>query len=131
MSDQIPLSLWERECDLPVRWDGMPVTWGEWASVAPMFICGRGAARDAMRCSRCGSGADSQLCVGRIWTDPKSAPPPVGLGRLNRGRHLVGVITAFRCPECGHDAVLDPSGKLWDLDDTDYTADGSWDVHGV
>lgn len=60
-------------------------------------------------------------------TTQATAPIAIGRARLHGGRHLVGLITAFRCPTCRHDTVLDPDGQQWNLDDTDYTDDGSWD----
>lgn len=47
---------------------------------------------------------------------------------MRHGRHLVGMMSAFRCPDCEHDTVLDPSGQEWDLDPTDYTDEGSFDI---
>jgi len=127
-SDQLGLPLWQREHDLPPRWDGLPVQWGQWGETAGMFICGRSSARGE-RCGRCKSAAAPQINLGRIWTDPRTAPPAIARGRLSRGRHLVCTISAFRCADCGHDTVLDGNGVMWDLDDTDYAEDGSWD-HG-
>ncbi|GAB4987866.1 hypothetical protein BB737_00380 [Mycobacterium avium subsp. hominissuis] len=123
--EQVGLDLWPQEHDLPPRWDGLPVEWGEWEDTAGVFVCP--PPRKPDRCDHCDSTRAPLISAGRIWTDPKTAPPAVGQARFRHGRHLVGSITAFRCPDCGHDSVLDPNGQHWDLDPTDYTDGGSWD----
>lgn len=123
--DQLGLELWPREHDLPPRWDGLPVEWGAWDDTGRAFMC---PPPKPQRCTQCGSERPRLINVGRLWTDPATAPPAIGRTRLRQGRHLVGVISAFRCPDCGHDSVLDHLGGDWDLDETDYTDDGSWDV---
>lgn len=123
--DQISLELWPRDHDLPPRWDGLPVDWGEWDDSGRGFVC---PPPRPQCCDRCGSPRPRLFNVGRIWTDPGTAPPAIGVARLRRGRHLVGVIAAFRCPDCEHDSVLDHHEKSWDLDDTDYTDKGSWEI---
>lgn len=123
---QVSLDLWPRDHDLPPRWDGLLVEWGDWDDTADMFVCPPPRRPD--RCDRCGDTRSPMINTGRIWTDPATAPPAIGRARMHRGRHLVGRITAFRCAACEHDTVLDPNGQLWDLDPTDYTDDGSWDI---
>ncbi len=122
---QIGLDLWPRDHDLPPRWDGLPVQWSDWSDTTGVVICPPPPRPE--RCEHCGTTAAPQINIGRIWTDQASAPPAVGRARLRGHRHLVGLITAFRCPQCEHDSVRDPDGQMWDLDDTDYTDDGSWD----
>lgn len=125
---QASLDLWPRQHDLPPRWDGLPVQWGAWTDTAGMFLCP--PPRHPERCARCGTTAAALINTGRIFTDQASAPPAIGRARLKGGRHLVGLISAFRCPRCEHDRVLDPAGQEWELDATDYTDDGSWDNAG-
>ena len=36
---QLGLDLWAREHDLPPRWDGLLVEWGDWDDIGRMFIC--------------------------------------------------------------------------------------------
>jgi DNA (cytosine-5)-methyltransferase 1 len=125
MPEQITLALWPREHDLPPRWDGLPVEWGEWSEIG--LICPPPPRRPQCRC---GSRRDPLINLGRIWTEPGTVLA-IGRSRMNRGRHLVANIAAFRCPDCGRDHVLDgigPDAQAWDLDETDYTDDGSWDV---
>jgi hypothetical protein len=122
---QACLDLWPREHDLPPRWDGLPVQWGDWSDTADVIMCP--PPRRPERCDHCGVTVACLINIGRIWTGEASAPAAIGRARLRRGQHLVGLITAFRCPVCRHDSVLDPDGKQWDLDVTDYTDDGSWD----
>lgn len=123
-SGQPALELWPRDHDLPPRWDGLPVEWGKWDDTAGMFICP--PPRRPEQCEACRSTQPPLINIGRVWTDPATAPPAIGRARLDKGRHLVGTITAFRCPDCEQDTVLD-SETSWILDETDYTDDGSWD----
>jgi hypothetical protein len=67
--------------------------------------------------------------IGRVWADadPDPARPSLGTAALQRNtRHLALILTAFRCPSCSRDSVLDTAGQTWDLDETDYTDRGSW-----
>lgn len=121
--EQLGLELWAREHDLPPRWDGLIAEWGDWDDTGRVFICP--PPRKAPRCGRCGSVRPALICVGRLWTDPAAGPAAIGRARMRGGRHLVGSVSALRCPDCGHDTVTDPSGQEWDLDETDYTAAGS------
>lgn len=121
--EQLGLELWAREYDLPPRWDGLIAEWGDWDDTGRMFICP--APKNASRCAQCGSFRPALICTGRLWTDPKTAPRAIGRARMRGGRHLVGLISALRCPDCEHDTVTDPNGQEWDLDETDYTAAGS------
>lgn len=124
--EQLGLELWAREHDLPPRWDGLLVEWGDWDDTGRMFICP--PPKRPSRCGQCGSTRPRLICTGRVWTDPATSPPAIGRARMRRGRHLVGMMSAFRCPDCEHDSVLDSNGQEWDLDETDYTDDGSFDV---
>ncbi|MEW2484176.1 hypothetical protein AB0876_31785 [Mycobacterium sp. NPDC049093] len=124
--EQLGFELWPREHDLPPRWDGLPVQWGEWDDTGRMFICP--PPKKPSRCDKCGSTRSRLFCTGRIWTDPSTAPRAIGRARLQRGRQLVGLISAFRCPECRHDTVRDLNGQEWDLDETDYGDEGSFDI---
>lgn len=125
-AEQPGLELWPREHDLPPRWDGLPIEWDQWREPPTVFLCP--PPRQPEHCDHCGSTAPQSMSIGRIWTDPATAPPAISRARMRRGRHLVGIITAFRCDDCTHDTVLDPSGVLWDLDITDYSDEGSWDT---
>ncbi|MEB3023402.1 MULTISPECIES: CpXC domain-containing protein [Mycolicibacter] len=125
-TEQIGLELWPREHDLPPRWDGLPVQWGDWRPPPELFICP--PSRTQQCCPRCGDTRAQQMNLGRIWTDPATAPPAISRGRLLGGRQLIAMLTAFRCPNCGHDTVLGSDGQLWDLDMTDYTDNGSWNT---
>lgn len=108
MTGQETLELWPRDHDLPPRWDGHPVEWGEWSCTGDVFICP--PPRDK-GCEYCGSLRPRRMCLGRI-------------------RAVGAVIAAFRCPDCERDYVIDGLGadaKTWHLDDTDYTDNGSWE----
>lgn len=126
MSEQLGLDLWPRRHDLPPRWDGLPVEWRDWNTPGATFLCP--PPRHDRRCDTCRSTAEPRTAVGRIYTDPTTAPRAIGRAHLENGRHLIGVLTACRCPDCGHDTVTDPAGRVWDLDPTDYGDDGSYDV---
>lgn len=122
------LDLWPRQHDLPPRWDGFPVEWGQWSDTAEVFIC---PPPKRERCEHCRSARPPLMNLGRIWTDPATAPRAIGRARLQNGRHLVANIAAFRCPDCERDHVLMlMAGKwqAWNLDMTDYTDDGSYEI---
>jgi len=130
MGDQLALTLWSRDHDLPPRWDGLPVEWSEWSDTSAIFICGR-AARRPERCGHCGSIRSPLIASGRIWADwPPATVPLMGRTRLAGGRRLVANIAAFRCPDCQRDHVIDGLGsgaQTWLLDETDYRDEGSWE----
>lgn len=111
--DQVELELWPRHHDLPPRWDGLPVTWGDWKDAGTVFICPPPKKADS--CSRCGSTAPHRMACGRIQAEPAT------------DLSVIGIITAFRCKDCDHDHVLDHAGNQWDLDPSDYTDEGSFE----
>ncbi|WP_157662861.1 hypothetical protein [Prescottella equi] len=98
---------------LPVAWDGHPVEWGPFSST--VFICrveadGTSTAVLDM-CWNCGVHADRVQCEGRV-----DIP------------HFEYVLHLYRCTRCGHDQVQNPRTRdLWDLDESDYGPDGSWE----
>ncbi|CAN3131962.1 hypothetical protein ACNUDN_29000 [Mycobacterium sp. smrl_JER01] len=120
------LDLWPRQHDLPPRWDGLPVEWGSWSDTADIIICPPPPRRP--KCVRCGSHQDPHMNLGRVWTEPGMVRA-IRRAQLSNGRHLVAHLAAFRCPDCEHDHVIDlVNDQAWDLDTTDYTDDGSYDV---
>ncbi|MCT7372154.1 hypothetical protein [Mycolicibacterium llatzerense] len=125
--EQTHLELWPRQHDLPPRWDGAIVEWEPWKPGLTMFVCGPRSLRRPDGCAQCDSPEPRAMSIGRIWTDPATAPPAIGTARHAAGRQLVAVLTAFRCTSCNHDSVLDPDGVLWNLDPSDYTDTGSTD----
>ena len=127
---QLPLP---RDNDLPPRWDGHLVEWHGWETQLDVFVC---PPPKPACCRACGTKAAALVNRGTVWTDPESADPVVAIGRarLRRGRHLVGNVHAYRCPDCRTDTVLDgvgPDAQVWELDETDYLDTGSWDRAGA
>lgn len=86
---QAELELWPREHDLPPRWDGLPVQWGDWQDSPEVFICPP-PKKDA-ECGSCGSTRAPLLNFGRMWTDPSTAPRAIGKARPVPGRHHFSV----------------------------------------
>lgn len=128
--EQLGFELWPRTHDLPPRWDGMPVDWGTWSPSKGIRLCGR-TARSVHRCTHCGSTSLPVTSTGRVWEWDEPDPDPAvssfdASGPQANTRRLALILTAFRCPSCRHDWVLDIDGQAWDLDDTDYTDVGSW-----
>ena len=70
-----------------------------------------------------------RMSSGRVLTelavvDSSTSVRPASVARV------VANLALFRCPECEHDYVLDlANDEAWDLDPTDYTDAGSYDVH--
>jgi hypothetical protein len=97
----------ERVHDLPPRWDGQPVTWGDWSIEAPTTLVFH-MGPEAFACPRCGTVEHQPLrCRGR-YAD------------------IGGLLTATRCPHCAHDQVYDfETGELYDLEASDYGDEGS------
>lgn len=92
--------------DLPPSWDGEPVTWNGWTrnSVGSLV---HHCDPTELACRACGSIETTTL---------------TNHGSINGWGRLV----VDRCPGCGHDTVTDQAtGKLWDLDLSDYGPDGS------
>lgn len=124
VADQTVLPLWPRQHDLPPRWDGMPVEWGNWTDTDDIFIC---PPPKPEKCEHCRSTRPPLMNLGRIWTDPATTPA------IGGGRQIVANLAALRCPDCRRDHVLllaHGEWQAWNLDETDYTDDGSWDVQG-
>lgn len=118
------------ERDLPPKWDGVPVTWGEPHAVGATFICP--PPKEPEACTECGQlavdGADTYL--GRVpgepvqpfWTRNRYGQPVKKPG----WDVLEPALLATRCLGCGHDQVVDlRTNEVWDLDDTDYGEEGS------
>ena len=95
-----------RDHDLPPSWDGEPVAWSDWEQMAPMFICPPPKPKP---CKVCGTYEPHITNSGRV---------------IQNDGHLLR-LTAFRCPDCRTDQVIDWAGDIWDLDPSDYTDDGS------
>ena len=104
--------------------DGLPIEWGEWSDTAGAFMC---PPPKPQPCKHCGSVAEPLINLGHIWTEPAIASHAIGLRRLQRGRHLVANLSAFRCPDCERDWVL-AGDEQRDLDATDYTDAGPYDT---
>jgi len=103
---------------LPPRWDGCTVEWGEWQRDDSTLRFHRRP--DC--CPVCGSLAERVHAAGKVRTDG----PQVFLLRRLRTGYQPGRLYAWRCPDCQHDQVTDLAGVVWDLDDTDYGDGGSY-----
>ena len=117
-----------RPFDLPPRWDGLPVEWdASWeALTARLNICkidpqGSRSLLDDPEflgvCPGCGMAEKTSTKAGHI---------AYRMGKQTRYRRL----NAYRCIRCGHDEIVEltPNGpQCWDLDETDYTEQGSYE----
>lgn len=100
---------------LPVAWDGIPVRWEAWEERirTSLELC-----NGATECEGCGLGSS-------LWTS-------TGLWRRREGLRIRGPelaeLHATRCGWCGHTTVYTMhDGKVWTLDESDYTEHGSFD----
>lgn len=118
--------------DLPPRWDGHPVVWRGWETLNA-FICGGRAGSEC--CPGCGSRAASAINLGLVGDDPDMTVGDVEhddhavamaskLGHRRRRRSWFR-LTAFRCPDCRLDLVVDGDDQCWTLDASDYGDEGS------
>lgn len=122
---------------LPVKWDGRPVTWGDWQENGRIFICDRTKRKNGLlipACSACGSTRPSLHSTG--LRHPLASDTEAGefLRTHRNGRPVYAQepmpayrdLHAERCQDCGHDTVYDArTDESWDLDDTDYGPEGS------
>jgi len=100
---------------LPVAWDGHPVEWGEFTTDPTMCrLNEEGTEFEALPpdlCWHCGVRAERVTAEGRVLIP-------------NWPYRLV----LRRCTRCGHDQVRNwLTGQEWDLDESDYGPDGSWE----
>ena len=118
MSDLLTLT---REFDLPPKWDGHPVEWGEWDKT-PVIICPT-PQRDP--CDGCGSTAGTLTNHGTMLVKiAQGNVVQIGHSRLHE--HQKRALLAHRCPDCLLDKVWDTwADEWWDLDHTDYGPEGS------
>lgn len=92
---------------LPIAWDGDEITWGEWSTLAA-FICARTLKKSSSACDQCGHESRVSLVI--------------------RGTIGDRQLMLLRCPGCGADTVVDWAQTVWELDESDYGPDGSWDA---
>lgn len=120
--------------DLPVSWDGLPVTWGPWHS-------GRSSLELHLRpadiaCRSCGLIESPLVAAGTVHPLPGDTVEGEEVVTLPSGRTHRRAVTvpagprlalvAFRCPGCHHDQVYDErTDETWDLDPSDYGEAGS------
>jgi len=107
-----------RAHQLPPKWDGCSVEWGEWERDDSSL-------RFHLRpdcCPNCGSLAERVFNTGKVRTDG----PRIYLARRSRSGYQPGRLIVWRCSDCKHDQVTDFAGVVWDLNDSDYDDDGSY-----
>lgn len=127
-----------RDHDLPVSWDGDPVTWRPWVDVRSSLAYH--APAHELACERCGL-IDERLvtCGSRPPVEGATVPATVTRRTRRTGRaytvtrdvpaHRYLDLWAFRCRGCGHDVVHDSrTGESWDLNPDDYGPLGSIDT---
>lgn len=126
-----------RDFDLPPMWDGRVVVWDEWRPLTTpeerVFICPPPIARG---CHACGSLAVPMISRGRVAVSAFVTRQMLDADDDNRARlgwaagkrkpRALYELTAFRCPDCLIDQVSDADWVMWDLDESDYSAEGSW-----
>lgn len=96
--------------DLPPRWDGAPITWDGWTE--PGFICPPPKEHERA-CDQCGAIDTKRTNIGRTYAS----------------RLVDRILLASRCRHCKHDTVYDMhDDHLWDLDPSDYSDAGSYEL---
>lgn len=112
-----------REHDLPPRWDGYPVEWTEWSDAPNVFVCSPPKGWGV--CAECGSTSRRLRSSGTRVIPFDDNVIRIAKGMLHP-RETRAALTAYRCPDCLHDVVVDLwTDQVWDLDVTDYGDDGS------
>lgn len=102
-----------RPHDLPPLWDGHRVEWfGPWRQIETSARFHLPLKDQACR-HACGSLATPLSCRGVVHDGNPEGPRQLSVAR---------------CPDCHHDTVYDlETGEFWDLDDSDYGPEGSYD----
>ena len=126
----------DRSHDLPRFWDGKAVVWRGWEAPLDAWIC---PPPKPSCCEACGSLARPVTNRGRvarfggITHDMIAAAdaardrlPTAHQHRIKGHPRALYELTAFRCPDCRHDQILDRDGSMWNLDESDYSDEGSW-----
>lgn len=126
----------DRRHDLPRFWDGLAVVWDGWqdSEPGPMFLCPPSLRRDP--CPACGSLAARLLNRGRVAMSALVTHELIARRDAERDRLPLDVqhrrpgvalyrLHAYRCVDCRHDQVLEGLDTWWDLDESDYTDEGS------
>jgi len=95
-----------------------------------VWLCGpRGSVDpDWQTCPACGYEGHWWTCRGAVYAAPGELAE---IGRGCLARHLGAALFADRCPRCAKTIVLDGLDKdaqEWELDASDYGADGSWPI---
>jgi hypothetical protein len=127
------LRLLTRKYDMPPLWDGQRVDWEGWTNYQTT-----NSFHSKDTCTACGSTAEPAINLGLLHPLPGEKVESIRVKKLPSGRtynHAVVVLaapvfclSAFRCPTCGHDEVWDKrDDSWWDLDEQDYTHEGSTD----
>lgn len=93
---------------LPVAWDGAQIVWSQWRA-GNVFICARGPSKSEGTCTECGSRSPRMLSI---------------RGHVYQPQYYLSLM---RCPNCGADSVVDWEGNAWELNESDYGPDGSWE----
>ena len=110
----VPAAALPRLRPLPSAWDGEQVWWNDWIDGATSLDFH--LPLEDVACQGCGAIETPLRSVGRY------------ANRLLHYRRL----HATRCRSCGHDTVTewneDGLGPTWDLDESDYGPDGSWEA---
>lgn len=109
---------------MPVAWDGHPVTWSKWEP-APTICINVGLYDEVGEplgttdtCSHCHLHTERWTCRGTVTPSHFGLVTP-----LRRSTDLI----ATRCGRCGGTSVYDAdTDQAWDLDDSDYGPTGSW-----
>lgn len=95
--------------DMPPKWDGIKVVWKPWKTIVSSL--GFHLPVEDMTCDKCGSIDWQASCRGVVQTEPPQT------------------LLAFGCHHCNQDMVYDLStGFLWDLDPSDYSDEGSYEL---
>lgn len=128
-----PLTLVASRFDLPPSWDGDPVEWDDWSYGRTTIVLH--APADALACHQCGSVDEPMISWGQR---PPEKPTFMSTRtKTTKSGHKYQVpqeieawavrdLIASRCRHCLADVVTDTrTGEAWDLEDSDYTADGS------
>ena len=109
----------EKLTRLPQKWDGQPITWGEWGKTP--FMCGNignGLYRNTSIECECGANVRSLSICGQTHT--VTTLTDITTKKKHQLDKQIVLLSLTRCVSCLQTIVVDSNGVEWELDEEDH-----------